>query len=148
MHGFQVQQSFGENENKLYRKNINALKLEHDKYEARIKKMYEDKLDGRITDEMYDNLLREYKEKQAEVLNQMQGHSEADEQFCITANMTLNIAKRAKEIFMGSEVEEKHQLLGFLLQTCSLNGKKLDITMRSPFNLILDLPHHITKRMG
>lgn len=138
----------GENENKFYRKNINALKLEHDRYEARIKNMYEDKLDGRITDEMYDSLLREYKEKQAEILNQMQGHSEADEQFYLTANMTLNIAKRAKEIFMSSEVEEKHQLLGFLLQNCSLDGKKLDITMRSPFNLILNNQDNLTVRMG
>ncbi len=51
---------------------------------------------GRITDEMYDNFLREYKEKQAELLSQMQDHSDADEQFYITANMTLNIAKGLK----------------------------------------------------
>lgn len=59
-----------------------------------------------ITDEMYDSLLREYKEKQAELLDQMQDHSDADEQFYITANMTMGIAKRAKEIFISSEVEE------------------------------------------
>lgn len=78
----------------------------------------------------------------------MQGHSDADEQFYLTANMTLNIAKRAKEIFMSSEVDEKRQFLGFLLQNCELNGKKLDITMRSPFNLILNHDDSITMRMG
>lgn len=97
---------------------------------------------------MYDNLLREYKSKQQELLEQMQDHSDADENFYLTANTTLNIAKRAKEIFISSEVEEKRQFLGFLLQSCTLKDKKLEFSLRSPFNLILDLPHHITKRMG
>lgn len=138
----------GDNEHRFYRKNINLLKTDHDKYEARIKKMYEDKLDGRITDEMYDSFLREYKEKQADLLHQMQDHSDADEQFYLTANMTMNIAKRAKEIFISSEVDEKRQFLGFLLQNCVLNGKKLDFTMRSPFNLMLNNTDNLTMRMG
>jgi site-specific DNA recombinase len=136
----------GENENRYYRKNVTALRAEHDKYEARIKKMYEDKLDGRITNEMYDSFLREYKEKQAELLEQMQDHSDADEQFYLTANMTMNIAKRANEIFMSSEVDEKRQFLGFLLENCSLNEKKLEFTLRSPFNVILNQPDNLTLR--
>ncbi len=95
---------------------------------------------------MYDTFLREYKEKQAEVLDQMKDHSEADEQFYLTANMTLNIAKRAKEIFDSAEVEEKRQFLGFLLQNCVLNGKKLDFTLRSPFNLLLTHTDSLTVR--
>lgn len=101
---------------------------------------------GRITDEMYDSFLREYKEKQADLLHQMQDHSDADEQFYLTANMTMNIAKRAKEIFISSEVDEKRQFLGFLLQNCVLNGKKLDFTMRSPFNLMLNNTDNLTMR--
>src|SRR5580700_2397148 len=95
---------------------------------------------------MYDSFLREYKEKQAELLSQMQSHSDADEQFYLTANMTLNIAKRAKEIFVSSEVDEKRQFLGFLLQNCELNEKKLDFTMRSPFNLLLNNNDSLTMR--
>jgi len=59
----------------------------------------------------------------------MQDHSDADEQFYLTANMTLNTAKRAKEIFMSSEVDEK--TLGF--------------TLRSPFNLILNQADNLTE---
>jgi len=138
----------GESENKFHTVNVKALRTEYDKYQERIKKMYVDKLDGRITEEMYDNLLREYKGNQQELLEQMQDHSDADEQFYLTANMTLNIAKRAKEIFVSSEVEEKQQFLGFLLQNCVLNGKKLEFTMRSPFNLILNMSDNTTVRMG
>ncbi len=97
---------------------------------------------------MYDSFLREYKTKQAEILEQMQSHSDADEQFYLTANMTLNIAKRAKEIFASSEVDEKRQFLGFLLQNCELNEKKLEFSMRSPFNLLLNNDDNLTMRMG
>lgn len=76
----------------------------------------------------------------------MQDHSDADEQFYITANMTLNIAKRAKEIFMSSEIDEKRQFLGFLLQKCTLNEKTLGFTLRSPFNLILNQADNLTVR--
>ena len=110
--------------------------------------MYIDKLDGRITDEMYYSLLREYKEKQSELLDQMQDHSDADEQFYITANMTMGIAKRAKEIFVSSEVDEKRQFLTFLLQNCVLHEKKLVFTIRSPFNLLLNHDDNLTVRMG
>ncbi len=95
---------------------------------------------------MYDNLFKEYKGKQSEVLNQMQDHSDADEDFYLTANITLNIAKRAREIFESSEVEEKHQFLSFLLSNCVLNGKNLEFTMRSPFNLMLNQPDNLTVR--
>lgn len=135
-----------ESESDFYRKNISVLKTEYDKYQERIRKMYDDRLDGRITTEMYDKYLREYKEKQAEILGQMQDHSDADEQFYLTANITLRIAKQAKEVFTSSEPTEKRQLLGFLLQNCSLDGKKLDITMRSPFNLMLNCSDDITVR--
>ncbi len=138
----------GESENKFHKVNVRGLREEYDKYEVRIKKMYEDKLDGRITDEMYDSFLREYKSKQQELLEQMQDHSDADEQFYLTANLTLNIAKRAKSIFISSEVEEKRQFLGFLLQNCVLNGKNLEFSLRSPFNLILNSSDNLTVRMG
>ena len=101
-----------------------------------------------ITDEMYDKLLREYKEKQSEILSQMQDHSNADEQFYLTANATLGLAQRAKAVFNSSEPAEKRQFLAFLLQNCVLNGKKLDFTIRSPFNLLLNHNDNLTVRMG
>ena len=138
----------GENENRFYTASINELRAEYDKYDVRVKKMYEDRLDGRITEDMYDSYLKEYKGKQSEILSQMQDHSSADEQFYLTANMTLNIAKRAKEIFVSSEPEEKRQFLGFMLQNCTLNEKKLGFSLRSPFNVIINHSDSTTMRTG
>ena len=49
----------------------------------------------------------------------------------------LNLAKRAREIFESSEVEEKKQLLNFVLQNLQLKEKELVFTVREPFNTML-----------
>ncbi len=102
----------------------------------------------RITDEMYDKLLHDYKSKQAELTEQMQAHDNADEHFYVTANMTLRLAKRAKQLFESSQPEEKRQLLSFLLANSTLHEKNLTFTMRSPFNVVFSQTHRTTVRRG
>ena len=49
--------------------------------------------------------------------------------FHVTANMVLSLARRAREIFESSEVEEKRQLLNFVFQNLELKEKKLSVTL-------------------
>ena len=74
---------------------------------------------------MFNKKLKEYKEKQAELEAKMRQYTDANENFYLTANMVLNLAKRAYEIFQSSEVAEKRQFLNFLLQNLKLQGKNL-----------------------
>lgn len=129
--------SLGQSEANFHKFHITNLKKEYDLIEDRISKMYDDRLDGRITDEMYDRKLKEYKERQSAILTEMHIHSDADEEFYLTANMVLKLAQRALQIFKSSEVHEKRQFLNFLLQNCQLEGKNLTFSMRYPFDRIL-----------
>ena len=85
---------------------------------------------------MYDKKLKEYKEKQEDLLLQMEDHNKADENFYITAATVLGLSSRALEIFRSSEVNEKRALLKFLLQNCVLNGRKLLFELKTPFDVI------------
>lgn len=85
---------------------------------------------------MYDKKLKEYKEKQEDLLSQMKEHSKADENFYITAATVLDLSSRALEIFKISEVTEKRALLKFLLQNCILSSRKLLFELKTPFNVI------------
>ena len=86
---------------------------------------------------MFSKKLKEYKEKQAELEAKMQSYTDADENFYLTANMTLNLAKKAYEIFESSEISEKRQLLNFLLQNLKLQGKNLIFELKKPFDTVL-----------
>jgi hypothetical protein len=87
---------------------------------------------------MFDKKLKEYKEKQSEINSELQKHNVADENYYITVNTVLNLAQRAAEIFKSSEVPEKRQLLGFLLQNAQLQDKQFAFDLKKPFDSIAE----------
>lgn len=85
---------------------------------------------------MYDNKLREYKERQNDIMFKMKQFENANQNHYITANQVLSIAKRAKDIFESSEPEKKRQLLGFVFQNLTLDGKNLSYKLKTPFDKV------------
>ncbi len=66
-------------------------------------------------------------------------HTEADEKFGITVNYLLNLASRAHELFESSKIEQKRQLINFLLSNLQLRGKKLEYKLKKPFDVLVNL---------
>lgn len=95
----------------------------------------------RITQDVYDRKMKEYKEKQYSINQQIEEYTQADENYHIIASTVFSLASRAREIFECSEVNEKRQLLNLILQNCRLSGRKLVFEVRSPFNTILETAH-------
>jgi len=92
---------------------------------------------GGITQEIYDRKVKEYKEKQYDINIQLEEYTKADENYHIIAGTLFSLASRAWEIFESSEVEEKRQLLDFVLQNSMLKGRNLLFEVRSPFKEII-----------
>jgi hypothetical protein len=92
-----------------------------------------------ITKDIYDKKHQEYHDK-IQLLNiELEEHTKADYDYQTTVASVLSVARRAKSIFESSEAHEKRAFLNYLLQNPTVNGKKLEFTMRSPFNLVLEL---------
>ena len=91
-----------------------------------------------ITNEMFNNKLKEYKEKQAELEIKMAQYTNADENFYINANLLLHAVKKASQVFESSEPATKRQILNFLLQNLNLDGKKLNFELKTPFDRVLE----------
>mgnify|MGYP005839158951 CR=1 FL=1 len=86
---------------------------------------------------MFNEKLKEYKERQEEIREEMGRYDQADEKFYLTANTFFSLAKRAYEIFESSEIKEKKQLLNFLLQNLKLRGRNLLFDLKTPFDTVL-----------
>ena len=114
------------------------LRSEQEKMQRRIEVMYEDRLEGRITPEIYDTKVQELKQKQVEILKQMELHERADENYYIQLGRLLELASRAHELFTRSKVGQKRRLLQSLLSNLTLSGKKLSIFLQEPYNLIFE----------
>ena len=124
---------------------IESLDKQYREIQTKIDRMHDLFIDGSITKDVYDTKLIQMKESQADILLQKEDHTNADKEYYITASTVLDLAKRTVEIFERSEVDERRQFLNYLLQNCTLNGKKLDFALRNPFNLIAKYSNHPLK---
>ncbi len=127
-----------ESEKKFYEQSLRTIKNKLENIDRRLKVMYDDRLDGRITTEDYDKKVKEYDSEKQDLMIQYEEHNKADINFYITASRVLDLSNRAWEIFQSSEPEEKTQLLKFVLKNLELRGRKLVYELKNPFQGIVE----------
>jgi len=54
----------------------------------------------------------------------------------------ISVASRAAELFERSKTEQKRELLAFVFSNLRLRGKKLEFSLRSPFDLMVNRADH------
>ena len=123
-------------------KAVAGLRDKYNDTQRKIDRLMDLLIDASITKEDYDKKLKMFKEAQYDLGIQLEDHTKADESYYIAASTLLSLAKRAAEIFLSSEPEEKNVLLNYLLQNPTVDGKTLGYALRSPFNAILELANH------
>ncbi|GAJ02339.1 unnamed protein product, partial [marine sediment metagenome] len=89
----------------------------------------------------YDKKAHELKQRQYELNDKLKRIIEADENYSITLISLLNICSKAPELFESSKVEQKRQLINFLLSNLKLRGKKLEFKLRKPFDVLVNLDY-------
>ena len=122
----------------FYFNSIAGLRKEHDQTKKRASNAFDLLADGSITNEIYNNKLKEYQEKLIDLETQMGQYTDADKDFYLNAKMLLFVLKKAAEVFDGSEPATKRQILNFTLQNIKLTGKKIDFELKTPFNRVLE----------
>ena len=100
----------------------------------RVESIYEDKLDGEISEEFYKKKVQEYRREQNNIKVKMDNLHEADQQYYLTANLLLQLARRASEIFKSSKPDIKRQLFKLVLSNPTINDGTLCATIRKPFS--------------
>ena len=83
--------------------------------------------------------MQELKDKQYRLNVELDEYTKADHEYHVYVNTVINLSRRIADIFESSEPMEKRAILGFILQNPTVSGKKLEFTMRKPFNTVLEL---------
>lgn len=91
-----------------------------------------------ITDSEYDRLYQSFREKVAEIDTRIGMLQEADDNYYITAKYLLELVNRAYELFKGSEVEQRRQLIKLVLQNLRVDGRLVKYSVLNPFDTILN----------
>lgn len=115
---------------------ISALRTEYDSIQNKLSKILDIFISGSITQPEYDTKVKELKDRQHVVNTQLEEYTKADENYYLTASMIFSVAKNAIVLFESSEVDEKRQLLNYVLQNCISGDKSLKYSLRKPFDRI------------
>ena len=123
----------------FHNKHYNKLISQQQQITKMMDNLYLDKLKGRITESEYDKFYTSFYDEAAEIKSQLDTLSEAQDNYYITAKHILELVNKAHELFIGSEVEEKRQLIKLVLQNLRLEDDKLLWDAAKPFDAILNV---------
>ena len=127
-----------EAENQFHRDTIAGLRRDYDQVRERLAVLLDLRLDQSITQDEYDRKARELKEQQIEIGLRIEQHQDGEGSFRTTLESLISVASRAAGIFERSKIDEKRQLIAFVFSNLRLSGKKLEYSMRSPFDLMVN----------
>ncbi|MBI2410917.1 MAG: hypothetical protein HYV32_03460 [Candidatus Kerfeldbacteria bacterium] len=80
--------------------------------------------------------------KQTEYRSKLEQLQKADESYYIDAIAILNIASRSKELFIGSELDQKREIIKLVFQNLSFDGQKVQYSLQKPFDSIFIAHNH------
>lgn len=128
-----------ESKNHFHERMIGNIQKDYNGIQTKLDKLLDLLVDECITQSEYDNKVKQFKERQYELNQDLEQYTQADENFHVTASMVFSLASRSLEIFESSEVNEKRQFLEYLLTNCRLSGRNLLFKLQSPFDTILEV---------
>lgn len=82
---------------------------------------------------------KELSARRDEIVKDIANHNEVDDAFAKRLIVILELASKVGDTFKGSTINQKRELINWTLLNLELNGQKLDYTLRSPFDMFVNL---------
>lgn len=121
----------------FHNQHFNELTKQHITTTKMLDTLYRDKLSGKISEEAYDKYYQEFRDKITDVDIRLKALQEAEDNYYTTANYVLDLTNRSYDLFIGSDIEERRQLLNLVLQNLRVDGKKVRLEAKKPFDFIM-----------
>jgi DNA invertase Pin-like site-specific DNA recombinase len=115
---------------------IKELDHRYEQIQRRLNILYDDKLDGIITPEFYEQKFRQYTEEKESILEAKKRHSNAQTKYFELAINIFELSQKAPVIFEKAALDEKRQLIGLVFDKLRLDEGKLLITYSKPFEIL------------
>ena len=127
-----------DNQQLYYANAIEQTRTEYDTIQKKLRVLYDDRLDGRITLTDYDEYVKDLKARQEQLDEQLVTLTHNDKSFMLTSSYLLEIATKAPKLFQSSKAALKSKLLRFLLSNLIIQDKKLVFNLKTPFDVIAE----------
>jgi len=105
--------------------------------EQRFEKIYDDKIDEKITEEFYKKKFQQYSEEKEQTSEAIQKHSNASTRYHELAMNVYDLSQRAKEIYLkAKDIDKKRQLLRLVFEKLTIDEGKIYYTYSKAFKLL------------
>jgi site-specific DNA recombinase len=131
-----------EAENKFHKDAIKGFRRDYDQLRDKLNTLLDVRLDKSITQDEYDKKAHELKLRQTEIALRIEHHQKGENDFRTTLESLVSLASRAYELFERSKIEQKRELIAFVFSNLRLRGEKLEFSLRSPFDLMVNRRGH------
>jgi site-specific DNA recombinase len=102
----------------------------------RAEQIYLDKLDGRVSEELWLRKSTEWQQEEQQVLMAIQGLKAAEPDRLLTGVRILELANKAYSLYLKQSPAEKAKLLKMVLSNCTVDATSIHPTYKKPFDLI------------
>jgi len=127
-------------ESEYHSRQISALNARYSQLKNRIDQIYVDKLDGKVSEEFYEEKVNEWQEEIDRITEMVGRHQKADCNYLAQGVHILELAQRAYSLYVKQNPSERRKLLNILLSNCTLIDATLYPTYRRPFDLLVKGP--------
>lgn len=119
---------------------LNELNERYEQFQKRLDRLYDDKLDGKISSEFYEKKLKQYSDEKETITENIQKHSQASTKYVELGINFYELSQRAKEIYLKAkeknQQERQRQLLKLIFEQLALDEGKLSFTFSKAFQLL------------
>lgn len=127
-----------QDEIEYHNKSREELNHRYEQIQRRLNILYDDKLDGKITPEFYEQKFKQYTKEKEELVSAIEKHSNAQTKYFELGVNILELSQKAKEIYQKAKIEQKRTLLSLIFSNLSLNEGKLKVSFTKPFEILVN----------
>jgi site-specific DNA recombinase len=127
-----------DNQQLYYSTTVEQTRRKYDSLKNKLNVSYEDRLDGRITPQRFDELANRIEREQQDLNDKLKSLTKDNKSFQVTASYLLDLAQRANELFKCSNHDLRQELLSYMLSNVELNDKSLSYILSDPFKEIVE----------
>ncbi|MBP6965129.1 MAG: recombinase family protein [Armatimonadetes bacterium] len=127
---------------------ISTFQQQYTKIQGRIDAMYEDKLDGTISREMYERKSEEWTQEQQDIMRHIETHQRANRAYLDKGVTILELADGAAALFERQESGDKRKILDTVFSNSIWKDGMLLPSYRKPFDLIVETQKNAVDNYG
>jgi len=117
---------------------LSELQKQYTAIQSRLDRLYDDKLDEKITQDMYDRKFQQYSEDRDRILQSIQKHSQSSDRYVELGVALYELSQKAKDIYLKAEPEQKRKLNNLVLTGLKIDNGLLSYEYTKPFKLLLE----------